>query len=58
MANEPKTQKGFKDVAGAPVNHTHDTKFITLDDVVRRSEHYKKCQETVYHQNGTKVTMK
>jgi hypothetical protein len=58
MANEPKTQKGFNNVAAAPAKHSHVTKFITLDDVVRRSEHCEKCQETVYRQYGTKVTMK
>jgi hypothetical protein len=58
MANEPKTQKGFNNVAAAPAKHSHDTTFIKLDDVVRRSEHCEKCLKTVYRQNGTKVTMK
>jgi hypothetical protein len=58
MANEPKTQKGFKNVAATPANHNHVITFIKLDDVVRRSEHSDKCQKTVYRQNGTKVTMK
>jgi hypothetical protein len=47
MANEPKTQKGFKNVAAAPENHNHVTTFIKLDDVVRRSEHCDKYLETV-----------
>jgi hypothetical protein len=53
-----KRKKGFNNVAAAPAKHSHDTTFIKLDDVVRRSEHCEKCLKTVYRQNGTKVTMK